>query len=111
MTRTVFLLFCMTLSTSAQTWQQLAPASPPPPRDSANSVFDPVTNQMLIFGGELVGIGVIGTDVWDLHMNTNSWSMLIPASGQPPAQFFQAAVFDSANSRMTVCCTGTGDPW
>src|SRR4051794_31491141 len=75
---------CACTPAAAQSWQQLAPANPPP-GSFGLSVFDQFTNQMLIFGGPGTGPA---TDVWALHANTNTWSMLAPVGGQPPAKYY-----------------------
>jgi hypothetical protein len=96
-------------------------------RDLHSAVYDPGTNMMIIFGGQLPGLanpdGTVAfqnlNDVWALT-NANGlggapqWTNLIAngASGSPPARHGQKAVYDAANDRMMIFagCEGFCDP-
>ena len=79
-------------------------AGSPPARSYASGVFDAAGGRLIVFGGQENGIAV--GDVWALSNATglgkSVWSKLSP-SGTPPAERnSQAAIFDSANQRMTI---------
>jgi hypothetical protein len=72
---------------------------------SQSAVWDPVTSVMIVFGG--VNAGAESTDTNNVLIYNPAaagWSTLIAngAPGAPPARDSQSAVYDSANSRMTV---------
>jgi len=75
-----------------------------PARSFASAVFDASGGRMIVFGGQENGTAV--DDVWSLSNATGlgspQWSMLSPSGTPPAARSAQAAVFDSANQRMTV---------
>jgi uncharacterized protein (TIGR03437 family) len=90
------------LASSGQTWTQFAPAGGPPPARAAHSaVLDAATNQMLVFGGG-GGTSVLN-DLWSLATpGSAQWTPVIAAGGTPPGRAGHSAVYDAANSRMTI---------
>jgi Bacterial Ig-like domain (group 2)/Abnormal spindle-like microcephaly-assoc'd, ASPM-SPD-2-Hydin/Galactose oxidase, central domain/Kelch motif len=92
----------LTVSSSAQQAWSLHGA---PGRKSHSAVWDPVSQQMIIFGGQQASTNTSLNDVW-LGVTTTSQSDSFIAetpSGQaPPARFGHVATFDSVNNRMTV---------
>ena len=99
---------------TAQVWNQLAPTGGPPTgRFAASSVFDSATNQMIIFGGvssaPAVPSNVDFNDVWSLKAGASpQWTQLSPSGSAPQARAGHTAVYDSANSRMTIFGGGLG---
>jgi hypothetical protein len=78
-----------------------AAAGSPPPRSSASAVYDPTGERMLIFGG--VHNSAQLADVWGLFVTgAPVWQQLKPSGAGPPVRDGQAAIFDTANQRMTI---------
>jgi hypothetical protein len=105
----------------AASWVELTPTgSAPPARLYHTGVYDPVTNALIIFGGNNCSTGYFN-DVWVLTSangegGTPAWHQLI-ASGTPPvARESASATYDSVNNIMTIYGgdaggTGLGDVW
>src|SRR5207249_10011186 len=96
------------------TWTQLRTAGgPPAPRDAPTGVYDPTSNELIIFGGDNC-CGSRFNDTWvltnanGLGSSTPTWTQLSTA-GAPPARVGHSAIYDVTNNRMTVfgggdCC-------
>jgi hypothetical protein len=111
--RTAFSLVCLLIVSasgarlSAQTWSQYGPLA----RFSHTGVFDPVTRQTIVFGGQNPSTSTDLNDLWlvstgtDKHITDTSMT----ANGTAPApRFGHVATYDSASNRMTVFGGGLG---
>jgi len=90
----------------------------PGPRFLHTAVFDPATDQMIVFGG--TDLGTINYN--DLWVNVNvmasscnptcdmNWTFDTPSGTPPAARSGHSAVYDSTNSRMIVFGGATGFP-
>ena len=88
-------------------WQQITPnGTPPAPRSRHSSIYDPVRNSLIVFGGigsELMGPGTRYNDVWELNLNgIPTWSPWTPLGTPPSARCGHSAVYDPINQRMVV---------
>jgi hypothetical protein len=86
-------------------WTQLSPGGPvPSPRGFQNAVYDTTNNRMIVFSGDVDGVGL--TDVWVLAnangLGTPAWTQLSPTGGTPDAINGSTAVYDSATNTMIV---------
>jgi uncharacterized protein YjdB len=91
----------VTSASGQQAWSLHGPAG----RRSHSAVWDPVSSQMIIFGGEQTTTDANLNDVWLGVLSTapsDSFTMESPAGPLPPARFGHVATFDSANNRMTI---------
>jgi hypothetical protein len=114
--KTAFSLVCLLIFSaasgarlSAQTWTQFGPLA----RFSHTGVFDPVTKQTIVFGGQNPSTSTDLNDLWlvstgtDKHIKDTSMT----ANGTPPApRFGHVATYDSNTNRMTVFGGGLGTP-
>jgi Galactose oxidase, central domain len=99
--------WALTLSGSP-TWSQLA--SGPSSRCGHSSIYDPVGDRMVMFGGEYVYdeedkgiIYVFYNDVWTLALSDlSTWSRLTPGGSLPPGRLCHSAIFDALADRMLV---------
>lgn len=99
--------FC-TLNALAQIqWTELSPTGvPPSPRSQSAAVFDPVTQQMIVFGG---GYPPDLNDTWSLNLSGSPlWTELAPVGTPPAPRELAAGVYDAANSRMMIFGGGEG---
>ena len=84
-------------------WIQLSPGGVlPTARTLHSAVYDPSSNTMIIFGGNLYL-----NDTWVLTSanglgGTPQWSQLLPVGLLPPARNSHTAVYHSETNRMTV---------
>lgn len=103
------------------TWLTLSTfGSKPASRQGHAAVYDPVTNTMILFGGNNCSTGYFA-DVWTLsHANgqggNSTWTKLAPIGPGPAAREYASAVYDSANNVMIVYggdtgTTGYADVW
>lgn len=85
------------------------PPSSPQARWGASSVFDSVSNRVVLFGGR--GGSSIFNDVWvlDRSVPNAAWQQLNVTGAKPSTRFNQAAAFDAVNRRMIIM-GGTAGP-
>ncbi len=95
----------------AQSWVQVQPqGTPPPGRINNTSVYDPISDRMIVFGGnDIAGCCESTNDLWVLTSANGrggwrSWIQELPkgASGSPPATAAASAVYDPLSNRMIV---------
>lgn len=96
-------------------WRQLAPAGPLPlARRTLTSVFVPLRNRMVIFGGwdGTPSQTSFLNDTWALSLSTEdgAWSELSPQGTLPTVRDAMAAAYDPRGDRMVVFggWSGTG---
>jgi hypothetical protein len=102
--------------TGTPAWIRLNPSSgPPSPRLRFSAVYDPGTNNMIIFGGNDC-FSTNFSDVWILSNanglgGTPTWTQLNPSGTPPGPTEDQTAVYDASSNSMIVFggTTGTGN--
>jgi len=86
-------------------WTQLTPAgAPPSPRSSHTAIYDPVRQQMVVFGG----------DLWSLSLSgVPTWTPLAASGSAPPLPAGSSAVYDPVGDRMLLFggSPSTGQGW
>ncbi len=70
----------------------------PGPRDGAGAAFDPVSNALVLFGGENAGVSL--SDTWTFDRVSGRWS--VAYAGGPGARAAAAVAFDSVRKRVVV---------
>lgn len=97
---------------SGNTWVQVDPSgSRPAPRHGHSAIWDPVNEQMLVFGGWDCQRDSFFNDLWSYSPDTNTWSQLAPSGRLIPPRFRQSAVWDPVSHRMLIfggCCGPQG---
>ncbi|HEY3971912.1 MAG TPA: kelch repeat-containing protein [Candidatus Sulfotelmatobacter sp.] len=102
-------------------WGELSPSGTLPlARVYSSAVYDPVTDSMIVFGGNNCSTGYFD-DVWVLSSangegGTPRWTKLSPSGTPPAARESASAIYDSVNNIMTIYGgdaggTGFGDVW
>lgn len=93
------------LSLGAQpSWSQLGDRPFPPPSGASGTcaAYDPVGDQMIVFGGQ-PGVGApMSNTTWSLDLASGTWSELTTAGTPPTARGFAGAAWDAARRRMIV---------
>jgi hypothetical protein len=86
----------------APAWSPLvATGSPPASRHRHTSVYDPVRDRMIVFGG--TNDTTLFADVWSLSLSGPPvWSQIVPAGGGPTARYRHSAIYDPVRDRMIV---------
>jgi hypothetical protein len=88
------------------TWTPLSPAPGPTARDSFGLVYDPGTNELILFGG-YNDAGTTYNDVWVLS-NANGtggtpvWTQLSPIGPGPTPRNSLSATYDRSTNTMTI---------
>jgi N-acetylneuraminic acid mutarotase len=84
-------------------WVQLTPSgTPPPARGGHAAVWDAAQRRLLVFGGFVSGDDNFLDDLWSYQAESNTWVQLTPSGTPPPARFWHAAVWDTAQRRLLV---------
>ncbi len=78
-------------------WSPLLPPGAPPSRRSGHaSIFDPVRERMIVFGGS-------SDELWALSLaGPAGWSRVLPDGPSPQARSRHTAIYDSRRDRMVV---------
>ncbi len=102
-------LVCSCAVLNAQTWTQYGPQ----PRFAHTGVYDPTTNQTIVFGGQDPATDTDLNDLWlvssgtDKHITDTS----ITATGSLPSpRYGHVAIYDPNSNNMTIFGGGTGSP-
>ena len=92
---------------SGATWTQDGPV----PRYHSSAIYDPATDQMVVFGGEQGGTAGALSDVWSEQQVvadgqssqvTTKWAQVFPTGTAPSARFGHSAFYDPSSNRMIV---------
>lgn len=87
-------------------WTQLAPSGPlPVPRSDLMSIYDPIRDRLLVFGGFDNSVGSGFHDVWALSLvpGSEGWSQLTPGGITLTGWYYAASSFyDPVRDRMVV---------
>jgi hypothetical protein len=74
--------------------------APPTPRDSHVSVYDPVRDRVIVFGGR---DGTYRNDLWSIELGTGaSWKTLQAVGTLPPGRSLHSAIYDPVGDRIIV---------
>lgn len=101
----------VTAGGSGSTWTQGGPVA----RFEQSMIFDSVTQQMVIFGGQETSNSVNLKDVWLASTSLTgsqplTYTQLLPTGNGPSARFGHVATYDQSSNRMTVFGGGEGLP-
>ena len=98
----------VTQSSSTQTWTLHGP----PGRSSHSAVYDPTSNQMIIFGGQST-TGQDLNDVWlgiTASTQDDRFTAETPSGTAPQGRYGHVAMYDSVHNRMMIFGGGTAAP-
>lgn len=85
----------------AQSWTQLQTTNDPPPTANASSIYLPLQNKIVVFGGRTNSGST--NEIRALNLNTNEWENLTPPSGPMPApRFTPNVLYDSSMNRILI---------
>ncbi len=86
----------------SSTWSELTPSgNPPAARTSHAAIYDPVRDQMVIFGGGH-GSGNGPNDTWALELSGSPEWIEIPTGNPPPLLIGHTAIYDPTRDAMIV---------
>jgi len=87
---------------ASNSWFDLAPpGARPSARMSHAMAYDPVTRQMILFGG-IDDIDTYFGDTWAYDFATNSWLNLNPAGQVPAGRYGHTLVYDADSGRVLL---------
>ena len=110
-----FLIASLVLPAPAQKWNKYGPGT----RSQASAIYDPSTNQMIVFAGQHAPTNIDFNETWSLQKTVPSstatfsnlqWSKVSTTGKPPSARFGHTAVYNSSSNRMIVFGGGTGFP-
>ncbi len=82
---------------------------PPPARWVHSTVYDPVRDRLIVFGGQ--GYSGSTNEVWALSLSgIPRWTQLLTSGTSPSARAFHCATYDSLLDRMIVFGGNDGSP-
>ena len=99
----------------AENWNRYGPGT----RTQATSLYDPSTDQLIMFGGQHAPTLVDFHDVWTVQKLIASssatsenlhWISITPTGNPPSARFGHTSVYNPTSNRMLVFGGGTGFP-
>jgi len=99
--------WALNLRGNQPTWHQLNPSGAlPSARRNLTSIYDPVRDRMIIYGGWDSGgestADFLG-DAWALALDSNpAWARLSPAGTPPQGRGSPAAIYDPVNDQLAV---------
>jgi hypothetical protein len=84
-------------------WAVMLPTgTPPAARYFHSTIYDPVRDRIVVYGGAGSAGGALG-DVWALTLaGSPAWSPLAPAGAPPTARYWHGAIYDPVRDRMVV---------
>ena len=95
-------LLFLTMFTFSQSWTLLITTNTPAARTLSTSIYNPLNNSMIMFGGKLNNGNVLN-EVWSLNLTSNVWTNITPSTGpMPTARFTHNAMYDSVMNRMLI---------
>ncbi len=92
---------------SGSTWSQDGPA----PRNHQSAVYDSITDQLIVFGGQTSGTSGALNDVWSepsivssgqASLVPTNWVQVFPSGAAPAARFGHSGLYDSSSNRMII---------
>lgn len=85
------------------TWSQIETSGEAPVgRRSASAIYDPIRDQMVVFGGKHDSVSFEG-DCWVLSLaGDHSWSQVDVPEGGPSSRYRHSAIYDPIRDRMIV---------
>lgn len=89
------------LDLNSHTWTQITTSgTPPPPVTGHTAIYDALEHRMLVFGGGIDG-GVLN-DVYELDLNSYTWSLLSTTGPKPSPRWDHCAVYNSQDHTMAI---------
>jgi len=79
-------------------WTQQSPATPPSARQYSASAYDPVNNEIVLFGGY---DGAWRGDTWRYNITNDVWTDVTPGTS-PPGRWFHGLAYASAQQVMVL---------
>ena len=93
-------------------WSSIVPAGGAPPGLVGHkSIYDPIANRMIVYGGSAADYGYPYGVVWELTLSGSPvWNQLTPLGTGPAARVGHTAIYDPLRHRMIVFGGWQGGP-
>ena len=97
----------------ADSWSQWSPSNPPVLRWSQHTIYDPIGQQMVFFGGYSDALGGTLNQTWSLSTSGSpAWNQLAQSGNIPPARQATSAIYDPIDQQMVIFSGGgQSDVW
>lgn len=112
MNRSISIIFCALLFqcfnglTVHSQWQRLAVSGSVPHLKNTSSIYDPLGNRLILFGGR-TSTGITNS-MYSFSLANNSWSLITPASGPVPSARYTANAYYDINTNSMIIWSGQG---
>ncbi len=83
-------------------WTKLTPTGTPGRRYGQAAIYDPVRDEMVVFGGFTEPSNTYVNDVWSLSLGTLTWTGVTTSGSAPAAGFAASAIYDPVADRVVV---------
>ena len=91
-------------------WTQLPAIGTPPGRLTVQmdqSMYDPASNRLIVFGGWAYSQGQVLNDVWVLTNanglgGTSAWAQISPSGPAPPPRYGASGFYDAVTNRLGI---------
>ena len=100
------LLLFLSSNTYSQ-WQRLATTGNVPHLKNVSSIYDPLGNRIIVFGGR-TATG-IDNSMYSLNLANNSWSVITPSGGTVPSARYTADAYYDINTNSMFIWSGQGN--
>ncbi len=98
---------CLTGLTVHSQWQRLSVSGNVPHLKNASTIYDPLGNRMIIFGGRTES-GITNA-MYSLNLANSSWSEIIPSAGSLPSARYTANAYYDINNNSMIIWSGQGN--
>jgi hypothetical protein len=85
------------LDLNGDSWRELTPTTSPPGRTFAASIYDALSDRLVVFGG--ASGGEKSADVWAFALADSSWSAVATSGAAPAARSGAAAAYIESENR------------
>lgn len=103
----VVLFQCFAGMTIFSQWQRLAVSGNVPHLKNTSSIYDPLGNRLIIFGGR-TETGITNA-MYSLNLSNSSWSEIIPSGGSVPSARYTANAYYDINTNSMIIWSGQGN--
>jgi hypothetical protein len=81
-------------------WRKIPTSSGPSPRFGHGAIYDPLSDRVLIFGGEYDG--TLRNDTWSFSLSDGGWLELVPGGSLPEPRSFHGSAYDHGRKAMVI---------
>jgi len=89
-------------SFDTNTWTNMTPATSPSAGVFAHMAYDAQSDRIIRFGGGTDRSGGLSDETWAYNFNSNTWTLMNPATSASPRQTFGMMAYDTESDRIVL---------